>query len=304
MPSTRTLGSLGLFILTACDLGQSRTIITSAQVSSVAAVATNTDADLMFMGTAGGQIAQADPSTGVVHSTSWLWGGASSAMVAVTPDGQDSARVWSLHADGWVVNWADGPVLTDFFAPPPFAGVERTLCDLDHAQDGDFYVSTVEDGQAQLWRRDGGTNVWMSSIISGDACPRIAHDLYHDELYVLRGDGFTFEHRNADSLALQSWEILDADGGAIADVDVFGNAAVGAGTSSAPNLPGGGQGPAFNMAWSFDPATGNTVSAKIISMAAPAAVHITVNANTGNGEMLIGSPVGNPTVRGVQLLVP
>lgn len=304
MPSKRTIASLGLLILAACDLGSSRTIITSAQVSSVPAVATNTDADLMFMGTASGQIVQADPSTGTIQNTVGLWGGASSAMVGITPDGQNSARVWSLHADGWAVNWADGPVITDFFAPPPFNGIDRTFCDIDQAQDGDFYVSTVEDGQAQLWRRDDATSAWMSSTVNGDACPRIAHDLYHDELYVLRGNGFTLEHRNADSLALLSWEILDADGGAMADVDIFGGAAVGAGTTSDVNLPGGGQMPGFRMAWSFDPDTGNTLSAKIVSGGAPSAVHITANANTGTGEMLIGTAAGNPTVRGVLLLAP
>lgn len=302
MPSKRTITSFGLLIFASCTFGTSRTVMTSAQVASVPAVANNTDADLMFVSDADGLMLQADPVTGVIEGSTWLWGGANSTAMAITPDGTDSTRVWALHADGWVVQWADGPVLTDFFAPPPFGGTVRTFCDLDHADDGDFYVSTVEDDVAQLWRRDGVTNVWMSTQIAGDACPRIAHDLYHDELHVLRGDGHTLEHRDPDTLAFQSSIILDADSGAMGDVDVFGNVAVGAGTTAGPILPWGGQGPGMRMAWTFDIDTAATNDAKIITGGAPSSVQITANADTGVAEMLIGTSNGNPTVRAVQLL--
>ncbi len=176
------------------------------------AVANNTNADIMFIGDAAGKIAQADPLTDIVENSVWAWMGAQSRPVALTPDGEDNTQVWALHANGYLLNWGDGPVMTAWFSPPPPAA-DRTYCDLDHTRDGVFYVSTVDAGQAKIWRRDDFSG-WYSTTVDDDRCVRVAHDLWHDELYVLR-EGAILKRRDKSSLALMSSIVLDADGRAM-----------------------------------------------------------------------------------------
>lgn len=303
MRRTPTILGAILLVVASCTFGSTRTIVTSAAVPAVQAVATNTDGDLMLIGTPTGTLVQANPATGAIQNTLSLWGGASTAAIALTPDGDDSGRVWSLHANGWIIEWDAGPTLTDLMTPPPLGAGTRTYCDLDHTQDDDHYLSTLDNGQAKLWRRDGTTGAWSSVGIGDATCPRIAHDLYHDELYLLR-NGHTLELRNPTSLALLDTMGLDVDSGSLADLDVFGGAAVGAGLTAAVVLPwGGGVVPPVRMAWSYDlDDDGAMLAAKILGGAAPSSVHITVNDTLGTAELLVGSLAGTATVRGVQLL--
>ncbi|MCH9686830.1 MAG: hypothetical protein K0V04_35680 [Deltaproteobacteria bacterium] len=298
----RRIFGLCVIALVACDFGTQRNIVFSSDVASVSAVATDTNAEFMFIGNGLGQVVQADPATGAIQGTAGTWAGLNSRVVAMTSDAENNSRVWALHADGFVVNWAEGPVLTAWFWPPPAAGGPRTFCDLDHASDGDFYLTTLEDDEAVLWRRDGSTNVWSSTTLGEDTCPRVTHDQLNDELYVLR-HGFMFEHRDEDSLAFEVDFVLDADGGQIADIDVLGSTVAAAGSTGSPNLPPpNGPQPGFNMGWIYDLATGNVDDAVIIGGAAPSSVHITVNQTAGEPELLIGSLAGTTTVRGRQLL--
>lgn len=320
MQRTSILLSLcALSLASACDLGWKRTIINAGQVASVPAAATNTDADVLFIGDATGRMAQADPATGTIQGSMVLWGGVASTPVAITPDGEDSSKVWALHADGFIVNWQAGPSLTQWFWPPPLGGGTRDYCDLDHAGDGDFYVTTVDSGNPTLWRRDGDTNVWSSTVLPGGdgECDRIGHDLFNDRLFLLRDNGWTFERRNPDTLALMSSTILDVDGGYATDIDVFGSAMVAAGSDTPPSgdppCPAGEDClpvPAHRMAWTYDATNGNMIDAQSISGGLATSVHITVNAASSTGEMLVSSVAGSPvvpttgTVRGIQLLDP
>lgn len=297
MTHVRRLSGLTLLIAASCTFGSTRPIITSAEVASVLAVANNTNADIMFIGDASGKIAQADPLTGTVENSVWTWMADDSRVVALTPDGEDNDEVWALHANGYLLNWADGPVMTAWFNPPPVAA-GRTYCDLDHTQDGVFYVSTVDAGQAKVWRRHPSFG-WSSTNVDDDECVRVSHDLLHDEFYVLR-EGAILERRDTNSMALVSSVALDADGGAMGDVDIFGQVGVGAGTTSGPVGPWGPL-PGVPMAWTFDPISGFNDAAMIRSGSAVSSVQISINADASTAEMLISAPAGATTVSGVLL---
>ncbi len=276
------------------------------QVANVPALGTNLDVDRLFVGDATGRMVQADPITGAQTGATWLWNGAASTPVAITADPDNSERVWALHADGFVVNWLPGPSVGPWFWPPGFVGSDRTYCDFDRANDGDSYMSTVDDGVAMLWRRPAGTNSWQGIALGSEACPRVAHDLWFDRLYILRGDGFTLEERGADAVAtVLASDTLDVDGGTLDDIDIFAATLVGAGDTSAPSgaPPGGGPPvPSFRMAWHYDPANGQLIDAKILGGGPPAAVNLTLNANTSQAEMLVGTSAGTNSVRAVALL--
>ncbi len=305
MTSKYIFACLGICLAAACTLGSARSIVYSAAIPSVPALATNTDSDLLLVADARGRMQQVDSATGAIESTYFLWTGTAANAVAMTSDGLDSSRVWAVHADGWVVNWSEGPTLeSGYFKVPVYENnVTRVHCDIDQASDGDFYATTLDNGVSKLWRQDGGTHLWgLDMVLGGDGCARIAHDLYSDELYILLSDGFTLEHRDEDSLALLSSVQLDVDSGDVTDVDAWGNAVVGAGTSADTTGPGGVYVPAVRSAYSYDPSSGDILSSTVLGGGPPSSVHITVNGGTGTGEMLIGSSSGNPTVRGVLLL--
>lgn len=297
MKHARRLTGLTLLIAASCTFGSTRTVITSSQVASVLSVANNADADIMFMGEADGRMTQANPVTGVVENSVWTWMGFASRSVALTPDAEDDSQVWALHANGYLLNWADGPVMTGWFSPPPFAAA-RTYCDLDHTDDGVFYVSTVDSGQAKLWRRHPSYG-WSSTDVDDDQCVRVTHDLYHDDLYVLR-EGSILELRDNSSMAVISSVVLDVDGGGMDDVDVFAHVGVGAGATAGPNGPSGPL-PGVRMAWTFNSVTGLNDAAKIISGAAASSVQLSLNSDTSTAEMLISSAAGSSTVRAVEL---
>lgn len=301
---TRLVLGLALLVGAACTLGSIRNIVTSNEIASVPAAAANNDADILFVGDATGKMAQVDPSTGNIVNSVFTWSGTNSNVVAMTPDAVDSSRVWALHADGFIVNWAAGPSVVDWFWPPPFGGGERILCDVDHAPDGDVYVATVENGQERLWRRDGDTLVWMSTDLDDDGCTRVAHDHLHDELFLLASDGFTLLEHDPDTLLPLDSTVLDADGGGLRDIDVLGEILVAAGNSGVPSgTPPGGAPPipSFSLAYVYDVSTGDLLDSKITNIAFPTSVDITVNGNTGTGEMLISASAGANTLRGITL---
>ncbi len=296
MPSKRTLAIiLGLGIVAACTLGTKRTILTSAVIPTVTAVATNTDADLLFVGDGAGRLVQTDPATGAIEGSYWFWGGANSNPVGMTSDGLDSSRIWAMHGDGYVVNWSAGPTLGPWFTVPNYDGLPRTYCDIDQSSDGDFYITTVEGGEAKLYRRDGGSNLWSTDLELGDdGCPRIAHDLYHDELYILLGDGHTLKHLDSNTMAELGTEFLDVDGGGLTDIDVWFNGMVGVGTSVSPWA-------SYQMAWTYDPSTGDQDDYKILGGGQPSTVHITVNEAASKGEAIISAAGAWPVI-GVLIL--
>lgn len=303
-----SLGCLtALLVISACDFGFTRNVMNSGQVANVTALGTNSDFDLLFVGDATGRMLQADPVTGVESGATFLWNGANSLPLAITADPDNSERVWALHADGFVVNWTPGPAIGPWLWPPGFVGTERTYCDYDRANDGDSYMTTVDDGVAMLWRRPAAQGWWWSGTVIGtEDCPRISHDSYFDRLYVLRGNGFTLERREADATAtVLASHNLDVDGGMLADIDIFAGTMVGAGETSAPSglPPGGGfPVPSFRMAWNYNPETGDVLDAKIITGGPPSAVNITLNATTSVAEMLVGSSAGTNSVRAVPML--
>lgn len=286
--------SIGLLLVAACTFGNSRTIVSNTEVASVLSAATNTNADLLLVGSAAGQLVQVDPATGTVTKTISLWNSTASNAIAIAPAGEDPTQVLTLHADRWVVRWAAGLTMVDWFRLPSFGNT--TPCDIDEAQDGDVYASLLDGGNAWIGRRGASSSTWFWQPVAGNACPRIAHDLYHDELYVLQGNGVTLEHRDPDTLAVQSSVVLDADGSRMNDVDVFGGVAVGAG--SVPGWVGGVQ----RMAWHFDANTAAEIDAQSYASGAASSVHITVNDANNTGEMMIGGLGGATTVFGLLLL--
>lgn len=288
---------VGLALIAACTFGTQRPILSSSTIGNVLAVATNVDSDVMFLSDASGRLVQADPATGAVQEAYDFY--LDVAPAAITSDGQDSTDVWVLHGDGWLVNWGPGLTITDWYTPLPMGSVTtRTWCDLDHTLDGDLYLTTVDDGTPRLWQMDGTTEQWDAPVeVDGNGCPRVAHDLLLDELYTLQGNGITFEQRDADTLAVLDSFPLDSDGGAMADVDVYGNEAVVVGVSSGSRWM-----PAPRRAWSFDPRTGAVDDSETLSsMGTPNAVQIALNEASGDAEMLVGANAGAWTVKGVLL---
>ncbi len=295
----RTIISAGLLVATSCTFNNTRPILSSGPILSVLSLATDMSTDLLFVGGSMGELVEVDPTTTptTVTNSITLWNGAASNAVAMTPDPENDGRIWSLHADGWAVNWSTGPTMEDFFAVPIF-GAGQVQCDIDMATDGDFYTTFLIGGNAWLGRRDSVSQSWNWAPITGTTCPRIAHDLYYDELYVMLGNGSALEHRDTDSLALQSSAPLDADGGAYADVDVFGSTAVGVGVT-----PPGPQSPAGGIAWHFDPDTGAQLdTTHNVGPAATSAVQLSIRQSVGKAEAVIGSIAGSTIVRGILLL--
>lgn len=279
----------------------------AGQIASVPALGTNLDFDRLFVGDTTGRMVEADPISGAISGAQVLWNGAASTPVAITADPDVPQRVWALHADGFVVNWLPGPAVGPWFWPPAFSGSSRVYCDMDRANDGVTYVSTVDDGVAMLWRRTSTATPWEPGVALGtEDCPRVAHDLWFDRLYVLRGNGFTLEERDVGSMAtVLSSHVLDVDGGTLADVDIFAGVLVGAGDTAPPSGPPPGGGPpvpSFRMAWHYDPANGQLIDAKVIGAGPPAAVNLTANNVTSQAEMLVGTSAGTNSVRAVALL--
>lgn len=289
-----------------CDFGSTRTLVTSGQIASITAVSANTDADTIFMGDATGRMAQADADTGIITGSMVLWGGVNSTPVGIAPDGEDPSRVWALHDDGFLVNWQSGPSLVQWYWPPPIPPDGRDYCDIAQADDGDLYVTTVDAGVGNLWRRNDATGVWSSTALLGDSqCGHVAADLLSDRLFVLRDDGFTLDRRDPDTLASMGSVILDVDGGVATDVHVIGELALAAGQTSAPSGPppsGFPPIPAMRMAWQFNPLSGGEAgAAKIIGGALASAVGLSANADTQTAEMLVSSAAGTQTLRAIEL---
>ncbi len=283
MSTKRTLVCLGL-VFAGCTLGSLRVLVSaSPTVPSTTAVGGGFYADVILVGTGDGKMVQVDLTTGAELGTYWLWNGSNSAPVGMSWDRHESSAVWALHADGYVVEWADGPTLNSWFTVPfPDGHVDRTYCDLDKAEDGDFYISTVDDGMAKVWRRDGSSNFWGVPVDLGtEGCPRIGHDMYFDELNVLLGDGSTFLSLDPTTLAELGSTSLDVDGGALSDLDVWAGKMVGVGTD--------GSWWQTAKAWTYDPLTGVRTSSKMLHTLAPTTVHGTYNPNTGDGEVLIST---------------
>ncbi len=293
MPSKRIL--VCLVIAASCTFGAQRNILTSGDVSSVTALAADIDGEGIFVGDSAGWMRYVDPATGSVLGSYWLWMGASAAPVGMTPDGENTNRAWAMHADGWVVNWLPGPALGEYFKIPIYAGVARTYCDIDHTNHGDFYVSTVDDGVGTLWRRDGDTEIWGPPVeLTTPGCPRIAHDMYTDELYVLHGNGLTFEKRDSETMLSPSYVPLQLWGGSLNDADVWGGELVGGGGGAA--WP-----PGRTTVWTLDPDTGAQQDSWTINGGVATAVQITVNSSAMTSEMLIGAGSGTNTLRGILL---
>lgn len=295
----RAVPLLSLSLLAACELGYSRNIVDNTAVASVSAVANTHSLGAMFVGDASGQIAEVDPANGQLRGSLEVW----SAVSAMTGDAQRDDRVWALHVDGFLVNWASGPQITGFYQGPDAA----EYCDIDHAADGDLYVTTLQsNGDSKLWRRDAANGAWQGVVLPGGegGCDRVSHDLLGDRLFVLR-DGYDLERRDPNTLSFVSSASLA--GGQATDLDVLGDVVVAAGETAAPsgNPPGGGPPvPSFRMAWTFRPLSGYMLDSKIISGALATSVQMTVNPNSSSGEMLVSSGAGTFTVRGVRLIDP
>ncbi len=134
------------------------------------------------------------------------------------------------------------------------------------------------------------SNLWGVDIDLGDdGCPRVAHDLYFDELYVLLGDGSTLQNRDPDSMALLGSDSLDVDSGRLNDIDVWFAEMVGVGTSPSPWAT-------YQMAWTYDPTTGFMDDAKIIGGGVPSTVHGAFNPALSKGEVFISAAGASPVI--------
>ncbi len=295
-----------LSLTTACDFGSTRSIVSSSTVDSVLAVGTTKDFETTFVSDEAGRLLQINEENGAIEGTYWLWGGANSTAQAITMDANDDGRIWTIHSDGYVVNWSAGPSFESFFGPVPKWSNDQEICDLDHAQDGDFFVTTVEGTQSVLWRRDGTSNAWSARILGVEDCARVAHDLANDRLYILRGDHVTLEERDVSSLNVVWSNTVGGDVDFVGDIDIYGTDIFGAGVAGTPSgAPPSGSGPLpeYRMAWSWDADTGNGIDDKVLGQngGPPVSVNIGHRASTSVFELLISSVVGNPTVRAVEL---
>lgn len=157
-------------------------------------------------------------------------------VVAVTADDGNDADVWSLHDNGYQIQWSVPDFsIVDWTAPiSGFSGdAHRLYCDMDRTSKGVVYISTEEDDEngvisAYVYRLDNGQ--WTRAHDVGPRqpltkCSQVSYDSAEDEVVVLE-DGDILHRLDADDLRHKGTAFLPGPVGFFSDLAVIGHKAL------------------------------------------------------------------------------
>jgi hypothetical protein len=127
-------------------------------------------------------------------------------VVAAAPDFEDVDEFWTLHSNGYLINWAENFMIVGFDAPIPGNVVpgltSRSYWDLDIGEDGTVYITALDRAAGQmdatyLYRKAPGALWGRETVTDANGFPlmnkecRVDHDDLSGTTLVLDSDTCT-----------------------------------------------------------------------------------------------------------------